>query len=119
MAFKQLGIVEITAGIIGANQTLYTVPASKQTIISTILAVNKNTASAAEITMYHVASGDAAGTDNQLPRIELTTAPVAGSGSQTYTAFTLGISMATGDTIVVKSDVADVNFIAWGDELDA
>jgi hypothetical protein len=31
---------------------------------------------------------------------------------------TLGITMAAGDTLVVRSDTANVNFIAWGSETD-
>lgn len=89
---------------------LYTVPNSTSAVISTITATNVD-GTASAISIYVVESGDGAGTGNALVyQAEL--------GANTMQAFTIGVTLAAGDKIVVQSATADATtYQAYGSEV--
>lgn len=93
----------------GALTDLYTVPASTQTVVSTITATNLTT-SATSCRVLVLPSGQTAAKKNFI--VFDGTLP-----ANTTDAFTLGITLAAGDKIQVASDVADVSFSAFGSEI--
>ena len=93
------------------NATLYTVPASTQTITSTITACNTS-ASDTTFRIFIVESGGSAGQANAL---FYDGALLANS----TISFTLGLTLEAGDSIVVRSSTASaVTFQAFGSELN-
>ena len=93
-----------------SNATLYTVPASTESIVSTITVTNV-TGVEQVFRVFVVASGDSAAIGNAIAY----DAPIA---INSFTAFTLGITLEAGDAIVVKSGAGDaVTFQAFGSEL--
>jgi len=92
----------------GAATDLYTVPASSSTVVSTI-AVNNPTTSATTYRIAVVKSGETLALKNWIAfDIPLS--------ANTTTTLTLGITLATGDKIVVSNDTANVSFTAFGSE---
>lgn len=108
MAFKQLGAVDITST--SSETTLYTVGVGKQTVVSSISICNKNT-SAATIRVSHIPAGQSVGNAYYILYDRVIDVKPANLSIQ------LGIAMAAGDILSVYSTVANVNFIAWGDEV--
>ena len=93
-----------------ANATMYTVPASTEAIVSTITVANVS-GSEASFRIFVVEDGDAAGTGNALA-YDATIAP------NSFTAFSLGITLGSADAIVVRSGTGSaVTFQAFGSEL--
>lgn len=93
-----------------SNATLYTVPASTETIVSTLTATNI-TANEVTFNLHAVASGDSAGTDNAL-------AYQATIAANTIASFSLGLTLGAADSLVVASSVGTaVTFQAFGSEL--
>jgi hypothetical protein len=93
------------------NATLYTVPASKEAICST-LAITNVTGTDASFRVFVVPSAGTASTSNALVYDATITA-------NSYAAFSLGITLATGDSLVVRSGTGSaVCFNAFGTELD-
>ena len=92
------------------NATLYTVPASTDTIVSTVNACN-TTASAATLRIFVVPNGGTAGLNNALF--------YDGSLAANSTiSFTLGLTLDVGDSIVVRSATGSaIAFSAFGSEL--
>jgi len=93
-----------------SNADLYTVPASTETIVST-LTVSNVTASAATIRIFVVPSSGSASEANALvydPSLE----------ARTIQGFTIGLTLSAGDKIVVRSGTANsVTFQAFGQEI--
>ena len=93
-----------------ANVDLYTVPSGTAAVISSLVVTNV-TASAAVVNVFVRQSGATATTSNSI----LYEVSVA---ANTVAAFTLGITMAAGDKITVRSDTANaVAFHAFGSEV--
>jgi len=89
---------------------LYTVPSATSAVVSTITATNVD-GTASNISIYVVPSGDTAGTANALVyQAEL--------GVNTIQAFTLGVTLATGDKLQVQLETASAaTFQAFGSEI--
>lgn len=93
----------------GALTDLYTVPASTQTVVSTITATNLTT-SATSCRVLVLPSGQTAAAKNFI--VFDGTLP-----ANSTEAYTLGITLAAGDKIQVASDTANVSFSAFGSEI--
>ena len=91
------------------SATLYTVPASTDTVVSTINACNTGTTSATISIAIRVAGATLA--DKQYLVKDL---PLASKSSFTYTA---GITLDATDVITVVSSTNDVAFSAFGSEI--
>jgi len=105
---KRLGAKEATP--INAATNLYKTPSGVQAVISSIVACNR-AAESATIRIAHVdgLSGTLAEEDYFVYDSVIT---------PNYTiAFKLGITMAATQTIMIESDNASVNFLAWGSEI--
>lgn len=105
MAKKVLG--QVNPAAITAT-TLYTVPAAKSTVISTLVIANL----AATAATYRIAIRPAGAT---LANTHYIAYDVALAASDS-TALTLGITLATTDVVTVYASSANVNFSAFGDE---
>lgn len=94
-----------------AVTNLYTVPSATSAVVSTISATNVN-GTASDISIYIVSSGDSAGTDNALVyEAEL--------GENTFQAFTIGVTLAAGDSIQVELATSSAaTFQAFGSEIN-
>jgi hypothetical protein len=88
--------------------TLYTVPASKSAVVSTLVVANLSTSAVT----YRVAIRPGGAT---LASTHYIAYDVALSPNDS-TALTLGITLATTDIITVYASTANVNFTAFGDE---
>lgn len=88
--------------------TLYTVPASKQAVISTLVVANL----AATAATYRIAVrvAGAALANSQYVAYDITV------GASDSTALTLGITMAATDVLTVYASTANLTFTAFGDE---
>ena len=97
-----------------AVDTLYTVPASKEAVISTISVAN-TTATAATFRLILQPSADVSGTilTKQYLAYDITV------GASDSTVITVGLTMATGDAIKVYGSTATLAFQAFGDEATA
>lgn len=92
------------------NTTLYTVPASTQSIVSTITVTNV-TGTDASFRLFVVPAAGAAGIGNA---VAYDTALTASS----FISFTLGLTLSAGDKIVVRSGTGSaLTFQAFGSEL--
>jgi hypothetical protein len=92
----------------GAATDLYTVPASKEAVISTI-AVSNPTTSATTYRIAVVPSGETLALKNWIAfDIPLS--------ANTTTTLTLGLTLAAGDKIQVSNDTANISFTAFGSE---
>ena len=94
------------------NADLYTVPASTESIISTIAVANV-TATEATYRIYVRQAGAAAANNNALVLD-------ASVGANSTTVIGIGITLAATDVVTVKSSVADaLTFHAYGTEVTA
>lgn len=93
----------------GTSQTLYTVPADTQAVISTITVAEVN-GSATTFKINVVPSGGTAGIRNTIAE------NVALAANDTNT-LTLGLTLGAGDSIVVESAAFDTCFQAFGSEI--
>jgi len=89
--------------------TLYTVPASTQAVISTIVIANL-TASAATFRIS-VRPAGAAQTNAMYIAYDITV------GASDSTALTLGVTMNATDVLTVYASTANVSFTAFGSEI--
>lgn len=89
--------------------TLYTVPASTDTVVSTINAVNTGTTTA-DISIAVRPAGEPIETKHYVVR----SLPVAAKAVFTYTA---GITLDATDVITVESTTSNVAFSAFGSEI--
>lgn len=107
-SYKQLGQQAPAAT---TEVTLYTVPASKAAVLSTISVCNRDSGSATFRIAVLPGGGTTANAD-YLYYDETVT------GNSTF-LITAGIAMATTDVIKVYASTANLTFHAYGDELDA
>lgn len=92
------------------NADLYTVPASKSAVVSTLLVTN-TTASTATCTIYARQAGAPAAKSNAI----IYQGEVSGND---FIAITVGLTLATTDVITVQSSTADaITFQAFGSEV--
>lgn len=92
------------------DANLYTVPASTQTVVSTI-SITNDTTSAATFRIYTRVNGAAASAINAL----YFDAPLAANSTLLVTS---GLTLGAGDIITVRSSVADaLTFQAFGSEV--
>ena len=112
--YKKLGSVVATMTVgtsaiasSGLNTTLYTVPSLTSTVVSSIvvcnLGLNEHT--------FRIAIGNGTITLKDYIYYDLTIA-----GNDTFFC-TAGITMATGNTIIVQANATDVVFSAFGSEI--
>jgi hypothetical protein len=94
--------------------TLYTVPASKEAVISTISVANL-TSTAATFRLILQPSADVSATilNKQYLAYDITV------GASDSTVITIGLTLATGDVIKVYGSTANIAFQAFGDEATA
>lgn len=105
--YKVLGQVAPTNT---SDANLYTVPASTQTVVSTISVTNDTTASAT-FRIYVRVAGAAASATNTL----FFDTPLAGN---TSAFFTVGLTLGAGDILTVRSGTANaLTFQAFGSEV--
>lgn len=104
--YKILGQTGDDSGIL---QTLYTVPAATEAVVSTIAIANVGV-NATDFTVHVVPSGGTAGIRNVLAN------DVALPANDT-TTLTLGVTMSAGDSIQVSSSGYDTCFHAFGSEI--
>lgn len=96
------------------NTVLYTVPSSKEAVVSSISVANL-AASSATFRIIVQASADVSTTilDKQYFGKDITV------GASDTTIITVGLTLATGDTIKVYGSTATLAFQAFGDEAAA
>lgn len=93
-----------------SNADLYTVPASTEAVVSTLLVTN-TTATDTTCRIFIRVGGAAAGTSNALIYDGVVTA-------NDFKAITVGITLAATDVITVQSGTADaLTFQAFGSEI--
>ena len=88
---------------------LYTVPASTETIISSIVVCNRGTAAATY--RIYVASNGAAAANNQYLVYD------ASINAKETVALTLGLTIDATDVLRVYASTADLSFNAFGSEI--
>lgn len=108
MSYKALGQAAPNAT---TETDLYTVPASKEAVVSSIVVCNRG--AAATTFRISVASGGGATTTKDYLYYDL---PI-----EAYDTFVLtgGLSLATTDKIKVYAGTANLSFSAFGNETDA
>ena len=104
--YKVLGQVNPAAT---TATTLYTVPASTSTVVSTIVICNQ----AASAATFRIAVRPAGAT---LAAIHYVAYDVT-VGASDSTALTLGLTLATTDVVTVYASTATVSFNAYGSEI--
>ena len=90
--------------------TLYTVPASKEAVVSSISICNLASSSAT----YRIAVRPSADGSTAAKHWIVYGATVGGSDS---TALTLGLTLATGDKVKIYASTANISFSAFGSEI--
>ena len=90
--------------------TLYTVPASTQTVVSTLAVCNQSAAPAT----YRIAMRPAADSSTAAKHWIIYGATVDASDS---TLLTIGITLAAGDKIQIYASSATMSFSAFGSEI--
>lgn len=93
------------------DTTLYTVPASKAAIISTIVIANRDSASATFRIAVRPAGASIANQHYIAYGVSV--------GANDSTALTLGVTLATTDVVTVYASSANLSFNAFGSEVDA
>ncbi len=94
-----------------SNADLYTVPSGTATVMST-LSISNVTDTAATARIFIRQNGASATTSNAI----IYDAPIAGN---TVAAFTLGITLAAGNIVTVRSSTANsLTFHAFGSEVN-
>lgn len=104
--YKILGQLATSAT---TSQNLYTVPTSTQTVVSSIVVTNRD--SAAATYRISAASAGAALANSQYIAYDVT---VGGNDS---TIITIGATLNASDIIRVYASTANLNFIAFGSEI--
>lgn len=92
------------------DTTLYTVPASKSFVGSSIVICNRHATIHAKFRVAVVKSGQSLGTKNYLFYDVFVEAGNSVSKQ-------LGLSLATGDFVVVRANTADLSFSLFGSEI--
>ena len=91
------------------DTTLYTVPASTEAVISTLIIANRASSAAT----YRIAIRPNAATLANLHYIAYDVTVAAGDS----TTLTLGLTMDAADVITVRGSTADLSFSAFGSEI--
>lgn len=99
---------------LGANLNLYTVPTGKSAVVSTITVANTS-ASAATFSIYVCPFNTSVDPAIDARHAIAVSATVLANDT---TAFTIGITLAAGDFIVVSSATSTVAFSAFGSEIN-
>ena len=96
------------------NETLYTVPSSTSSVISTITVCNQ-ASTAGTYRLIVQKSADVSGTilEKQYVAYDV---PIAANDT---TALTLGVTLSTGDVIKVYASAATMSFQAFGSKITA
>jgi glucose-6-phosphate dehydrogenase assembly protein OpcA len=89
--------------------TLYTVPASTSTVVSTIVVANLSTSAATY--RISIRPAGAAQTNAMYLAYDVTI------GANDSTALTLGVTLATTDVVTVYASSANLSFNAYGSEI--
>lgn len=92
------------------DTTLYTVPAEKDAIISTLVVANRGGSSAA----FRISVRPAGATLADLHYIAFDVVVLAGDSI----TLTLGIALSATDVVTVRAESADLGFSAFGSEID-
>jgi len=106
ITYKVLGQVSPVAT---TNTTLYTVPASRATVVSTLTVCNRSSSSAT----YRIAVRAAGAPLSNEHYIAFDT-PIVGNDT---VALTLGLSLAETDVVTVYASTANVSFNLYGSEM--
>lgn len=116
MAYKRLGAEEIDGSTnpIDTNVSLYQVPSGNEAIISTIYILNKHATDTATVRLAHV--DGAIGVVAEEDYILKSGANAKIPSGHAKSLIGLGISMEASDSLLIRSDKVDVNFIVWGCE---
>lgn len=109
MTAPVLGILGQSAPGAASNSDIYTVPASRRTVVSTLAICN--TGAATTVRVFARIAGAAAAVGNAIA-YDL---PV---GANSHTALTEGITLAATDKLTVQSNAGGVTFTAFGEETD-
>lgn len=109
MATTTYKILGQSAPAATTETALYTVPASTETIISSIVACNRGTAAATY--RIYVAANGAAAANNQYLVYDATLL------AKETVALTLGITLDAADVLRVYASTADCSFNAFGSEI--
>jgi len=109
--YKRLGAQEIdgVTNAVNTNVALYVVPGATSAVVSDIHACNRS-ANVGTIRIAHVDGALGAVADEDYIIYDETIEPSGHKDIQ------IGISMEAADTLLIRSDVVDINFIAWGVE---
>jgi glucose-6-phosphate dehydrogenase assembly protein OpcA len=91
------------------DTSLYTVPSSTQTIVSTIVVANRVTSNATFRIAIRVNGASLA--NSQYLAYDITV------GASDSTALTLGITLGAGDIISIYASTANLTFTAFGSEI--
>jgi hypothetical protein len=105
-SYKVLGQVAPSAE---TDTTLYTAPASTQTVISTIVIANRDSI----VATYNIAvrpNGEALADKHYIAKLITV-------GASDSTTLTLGITLSAADVITVQGSTADLSFNAFGSEI--
>ena len=105
-AYKRLGAEDMAAA---TDTSLYTVPGGTEAIVSSVVICNR-TANVATVRLAHVDGAIGAVADEDYIIYDDT---IPANGQITIK---LGISMEAADSLLARSDIIDVTFIAWGVE---
>jgi hypothetical protein len=105
LTYKVLGQVD---PVLATLTTLYTVPASTSTVVSTIVACNRGAATTIRIAVRPAGAA--------IDPKHYICYDVAIAANETIT-FTLGITLATTDVISVYATLATIAFSAFGSEI--
>jgi hypothetical protein len=105
--YKVLGQVAPSAT---TDTTVYTAPAGKDTVISTIIVANRASTNAS----YRIAVRPAGATLANLHYVAFDIVVTANDS----TAMTLGLTLSATDVVTVRASSADVTFSLFGTEID-
>lgn len=108
IAYKRLGATTVVAD---TDTALYTVPGSTSAVISSIVICNRGTSTR----IFRIAVVNAGGVGSVADEDYLYY-DVYIRGKDTF-IMTIGITLATTDTLLVRADHADINFLAFGSEI--
>lgn len=107
-SFKVLGQVATAAT---TDTTLYTVPASTESVISTLIVANRS-ATAAAFRIAIRPDGATLGNEHFI-------AFDVAVGASDSTTLTLGLTLNAADVITVRASTADLTFSVFGSEITA
>jgi hypothetical protein len=107
---KNYRIAGQQAPLANTDTTLYTVPASTQFVGSTLTICNRDVSVVSSYRVMVVPSGDILGNKHYIAYDVL----ISGRGTD---KLTIGIALASGDKVYVRSDTANLSFTLFGAEL--